>query len=650
MDLRFTKGKNVIVGKNNSGKSNIIKAIDIVLGESSPAYQKYENITINDFHCGNLAEPVYIFCILKRDENEQLNYNEIYKCYGFKIHANVIQRHSPRRCEPITHHLSEDNLEEFWSDLEALMNLTEDEVDTDYINPKLRNKNTFENQFENKLEFAYAFRAQKDTEGKISKDIRFFYRQTEMHGWVMAFSAPVRNEFLQSAIIPSFRDPQNELRINQWSWYGKLLRNYINPDNPDLESAFRNLKAVTDIVFSDLKENIDNSKVKIAFPDTSISFQFNPNTKMDIYKSALIYVDDGFNSLLQEKGSGIQSAVIIGLFDYYTRKIAHRSCSLLSIEEPELYLHPQARRVISNRLDEFLDGNKNQVIISTHSSEFITSTQDSVNIICVCKENQNSVAKNTSFNSKERQILVKSQNAEMFFADIVILVEGGEKHILQAIAKYYGIACKPELGPNWIDDKNISILSVGGKSEFWKYTNKLNELSIRNYIVADFDFFLRNLGEFLTYARFEQALIDNLNALKSDLGHPNIHLARKIVEEITKFKNLLDAEGYELDEKDIKVKIKEPFKIKKLDQIKPQFIDDVRAFLALLRERNIFILENELEDYYTDLSRMQLRGIHGKEEKPIYLVTQCLRSYAEIPNYINCFEYLLLFDIVASSI
>lgn len=238
----------------------------------------------------------------------------------------------------------------------------------------------------------------------------------------------------------------------------------------------------------------------------------------------------------------------------------------------------------------------------------------------------------------------------MFFADIVILVEGGEKHILQAIAKYYGIACKPELGPNWIDDKNISILSVGGKSEFWKYTNKLNELSIRNYIVADFDFFLRNLGEFLTYARFEQALIDNLNALKSDLGHPNIHLARKIVEEITKFKNLLDAEGYELDEKDIKVKIKEPFKIKKLDQIKPQFIDDVRAFLALLRERNIFILENELEDYYTDLSRMQLRGIHGKEEKPIYLVTQCLRSYAEIPNYINCFEYLLLFDIVASSI
>ena len=30
LTLSFNSGKNVIVGKNNSGKSNIIKAIDIV--------------------------------------------------------------------------------------------------------------------------------------------------------------------------------------------------------------------------------------------------------------------------------------------------------------------------------------------------------------------------------------------------------------------------------------------------------------------------------------------------------------------------------------------------------------------------------------------------------------------------------------------
>jgi predicted ATP-dependent endonuclease of OLD family len=30
--IRFEKGKNVIVGKNNYGKSNIVKAIEVLIG------------------------------------------------------------------------------------------------------------------------------------------------------------------------------------------------------------------------------------------------------------------------------------------------------------------------------------------------------------------------------------------------------------------------------------------------------------------------------------------------------------------------------------------------------------------------------------------------------------------------------------------
>ena len=56
LSLTFKKGKNIIVGKNNSGKSNIIKAIDIILGESSPTWSKSDNITDNDFYNGNIKE------------------------------------------------------------------------------------------------------------------------------------------------------------------------------------------------------------------------------------------------------------------------------------------------------------------------------------------------------------------------------------------------------------------------------------------------------------------------------------------------------------------------------------------------------------------------------------------------------------------
>lgn len=245
-------------------------------------------------------------------------------------------------------------------------------------------------------------------------------------------------------------------------------------DSKELDDAFNSLRTALDGIFEKLERHFEDNKVKIAFSHTTISFQFNPDTKIDIYKSALIYVDDGFNSLLQDKGSGIQSAVIIGLFDFYTRNIAHSSSSLLTVEEPELYLHPQARRVISSRLDDFLDGNKNQVVITSHASEFITTAHEDLNVILVSRDkNKHSKAINTTFNDpKERQILTKSQNSEMFFADKVILVEGGDKYIIEAASRYFGEKIEKDLGPNWLDEKNISVISVGGKDEFWKYHKK----------------------------------------------------------------------------------------------------------------------------------------------------------------------------------
>lgn len=79
-----------------------------------------------------------------------------------------------------------------------------------------------------------------------------------------------------------------------------------------------------------MEKKIWDAKINIAFPNTKISFQFNPE-KQDIYKNTQIYIDDWFNSPLQDKGSWIQSAVIIGLFDFYVRNIAHSWNSLLAI-------------------------------------------------------------------------------------------------------------------------------------------------------------------------------------------------------------------------------------------------------------------------------------------------------------------------------
>lgn len=655
--LHFEKGKNVIVGKNNSGKSNIIKAIDLLLGENSPSWAKSENVTENDFYNGNIDKPIYIFCEIKREPSEDLNYEEIYKCFGYRYHSTQnIREWIPRQGsksiplkEPARHPLAGKSISEFVNSLDAAMNIDEDEVDTTYVNPKLKNQGTFEKEFDDKYIFAFAFRATFTSTGKIIKEVRFFYRENNTNPWIMGFSAPVRNEFLQSAIIHSFRDPQNELRINQWSWFGKLLKSSINSSDPQLISAFDQLKIASNGVFGPLQTEINNPRLKIAFPNTSISFQFNPDTRIDVYKSALIYVDDGFVSLLQEKGSGIQSAVIIGLFNYYTNKIAHSASSLLAIEEPEIYLHPQARRVISNRIDEYLQGAKNQVIITTHSTEFITSAHENLNIIVVRKTPMNGTeAMNARFDtSKEKQILVKSQNAEMFFADMVILVEGGEKYILESLASNYGKNLHPELGENWLNEFNISVIAVGGKSEFYKYVKKLKEMGIPTLVLADFDFFLRQLVEFFNELDYPQAVKDGLNAMRKNLGGYNkTELPRKIIELIEGFREDISDAGYQLENNAITKHLKEPFRKKRLLQFDESQVDLILSYLKNLRSKDIFILSGELEDFYTKKCKDKCRRVSGKEEKAIHIVSRLTSIHEPITEFINPIEYHLFLDMV----
>jgi len=182
LTLKFEKGKNIIVGKNNAGKSNIIKAIDLILGEGSPTWQKSENITSNDFYNGNTSRPIYIFCELCREPNEALNYQEIYKCYGFKFHAIITEwvknekgKSVPKK-EPVLHSLSQSSFANFISSLDAVMNIGEDDegIDSQYVNPKLKHQGSFEDAFEDKFSFAFGFRAYQLENGKFQKEIRFF--------------------------------------------------------------------------------------------------------------------------------------------------------------------------------------------------------------------------------------------------------------------------------------------------------------------------------------------------------------------------------------------------------------------------------------------------------------------------------------------
>ncbi|OQX21152.1 MAG: hypothetical protein BWK75_03815 [Candidatus Altiarchaeales archaeon A3] len=601
LDLKFEKGKNVIVGKNNSGKSNIIKAIDLILGESSPTWEKSENIADNDFFEGNTENEIFIWCELQREDDEPLNLSDL-KGVFFKVMDKSPQKY--KKIDINFSNLDKEHIFEFCTD-EGQARIDNKEVDKKWIGTKSYCKGGFEDELKEMDNFAFAFRCKKE-DGKCIKHMLFLYKKAEDTDWFFGINADrLRNELLQSAVIPSFRDPKDQLRIAHYTWYGKLLRAHIKEDDINLNNAFDKVRDASNQLFEELQNKITCKKTQIAFPNTKISFQFNPDTKQDIYKSVLIYIDDGFKSKLEEKGSGIQSAVIIGLFDYYVRNIAHTKGSLLAIEEPEIYLHPHGRRVISERLNAFLDNNKNQVILTTHSQEFICTPHEDINLIVVRKDKE-TVATNFNFNDiKTKQILIKKQNAEMFFADAVILVEGADKYVLEAIAEQIGEETKiksdgngEELGKKWLDNYNVSIINCGGKTEFWKYVKVFNELNIPWLIIADFDFLIDGLDDFFTKLSYEQSFKDALNPLKSKI---------QLTGKYKSISNVVD------------------------DKIK----QEIRQYiLKLSKENNIHILTGELENFYTQKPK------YDKEQGVIETISKSIEEDKKIEDYVRIDEFL----------
>ncbi|MDK2929031.1 MAG: hypothetical protein PWP73_622 [Methanococcus sp.] len=601
LDLTFDQGKNVIVGKNNAGKSNIIKAIDIVLGERVPDWNKYENISKSDFFNADTSEDILIVCELSKEHGENLKFSNVNNSAFFKV------------CKSNNEQYHVNDL----SDIDRIFYFTSEKgsIDLDsgiyrkiWIGGKNYCKIDYDDEFSNVDRYALVFRARFE-ENVIKKDLVLLYKKDDEEEWTVGINAnSLRGNLIQSAIIPSFRDPKDQLRINNYTWFGKLLKEYTKGRNGEgIKEALKNLATESNQVFEELQKSVCNDNIQIAFPNTSFSVQYNPDPKdQDIYKSALIYVDDGFKSELKDKGSGIQSAMTIGLFNFYIKHIAHNSGSLLAIEEPELYLHPHGRRIISDRLSEFIGEDENQVILTTHSPEFICCANENINLIVVKKDKSESKAYNLQFNDiKTRQILIKKQNSEMFFADAVLLVEGADKYILEEFSKEYGetkqVKSESELlGKNWLNNYNVSIINCGGKTELQKYVAVLNNLSIPNYTLADFDFFRNDLNSYLQFLGFND-LKNELNGLKSKFTFLN--------------------------------------KGKCIDDVPDDFKKDVIEYLKKLHEINLYILSGELENFYFK------KPYYSKEQGVLELICKTLCENSGITEYVNTDEFEELFDL-----
>ena len=640
--IRLENGKNVIVGKNNSGKSNIIRGLEILVGEKFPTYQ---NITDNDFYTYEeldeetgeireiVAENLYLEAELKGRDFDEALIKSIKKKTAF---SKVISKeHLYLKTEDEVIKINYDffqSLDEIEqrSEIEVLGNKSGYDIKNIWKSPE-EVLNFLRSAKRIKLFFCKSrIDAEKSGFGIICFD-------TNNGIWISNFlSKKLRDSLITTTVISALRSQKEDLRLVHYTWFGKLIiglwdkhKTNLHPlENKTYEDLIQeksiDIKGFVDSVFHEDTSEI-RKLLEGAIAHKTVSFKFINDTKSELYKNVQLFVNDGIDRPLHEKGTGIQSAIIISLFSLYCNNF-HNNSSLLIAEEPELFLHPQARRVISAELDKFLVSSAEQprqLIISTHSIEYLRNVEP-YNIIRVYKNIQSNCSIAKQLDNQTSKLITTdlkrflwSNNTELFFADKVVLVEGGEVYLIPAIVD------KIKASKQLLDYKNITVSRVNGKGNFLTYIKMLQCFNIDYVVLGDLDCFKDEVPKFINHLKIE-SIKEGLTKIKtaiSDLpvNHEGIDERIKGVDknhDAQMLQNLFEkfANGeIEKDNEDLLYLIqfmqsKYTKGNKEAAILKAIGIEEYTSIHSTLRNNNIFIWsKGDLETYYTEKAK-EIKG------------------------------------------
>ena len=184
-----------------------------------------------------------------------------------------------------------------------------------------------------------------------------------------------------------------------------------------------------------------NEKLKPLFPSVRVELNIPIPTLETFLKKATLKVideDDGFERDIDRMGAGSQRAIQMALVRYLSEVKKHHnnhylSRTMLLIDSPELFLHPQAVELVRVALKN-LSNEGYQVIFATHSAQMVTSEDVSTSLLIrknkergtyMRKRMEDAVHQVIQDAPSQLQMLFSLSNSnELLFADYVLLTEG----------------------------------------------------------------------------------------------------------------------------------------------------------------------------------------------------------------------------------
>ena len=374
----YPKDVLALVGRNNSGKSNVIKALEIFFEASTKL------INNECFYNHKTDEPIEIFITFEQlsdwerekfepwMDEDKLVVGRKFVCTGTDSYTinnlAIIKVPEPEWLREDI--ISGDKITEWWSKKDELkINGLDFEVELGTSKPGVGKWKESANKF---------LDGHRD-EIPLKKETR---ENPKGYPGVLKGALP---EFIQ---IPAVRDISEEAKVTKTNPFGQLINSVLEKISEEQKGSIsKQLKEIEKrLNRSEEGEQITEikdiearlNKLMSELMDCDIEIEMAMPQLREVFGSAKIYADDGIRTTIETKGHGMQRSMIFTILRAYAELVhvqkagenAGERTTIFAIEEPELYLHPQSQRTLTSVFREIANG-LDQVIYSTHSSLFV---------------------------------------------------------------------------------------------------------------------------------------------------------------------------------------------------------------------------------------------------------------------------------------
>lgn len=414
-----------LIGRNNSGKSSLINAINLILGSKDPRYI-------------NLDETYYY------DTSEELI-----------IELALVTK----------------NVGLIW-DLPTAQ----------------KNKAIFASKFKKDSKSArITLTINQKLDGSIKDKFLMTFGGSRVHQKVADLRNALAKNVIATPVRSAKEDLSASKWTSYGTLMKSILES--SPRYSELQTQLEQLNTLIEDMLNSEKEQILNSSQIITFIEDIKFQLTKENKPSELLRNLELFVKENNKFFhISDTGTGTQSTIIIAILELALKHKATKS-KLLCIEEPELFIHPQGVRFLSHLIDKIITETDCQVLVSSHSPIFISGLDPRSIVRIEKTSTGSLIHQLPgSYNDVDNKIKrsLNSENAEMFFSSKVVLVEGEtEKILFYELSK--NLKTEEGADVNYFKN-NCSVCSVGGKDNIGNYIEILNKYNIPVKAIVDDDF------------------------------------------------------------------------------------------------------------------------------------------------------------------